>query len=172
MIKITELWHKIDKRKMYENFLRHSFTKHSKKSETKNIKFLNFLTYKRHRLYHYFIIVISCIIIICYLITEICHFLENIFFDYPILFYLMGGACANRNQYKVFIGRFEAVCCCICCLYTLDPGMGHFSFMAVLKSKLTTFWYIFAGTFYRKHIKFVGTLIFTVKNRLVFFVFQ
>ena len=35
-------------------------------------------------------------------------------------------------------------------------------FKAVLKYKLTTFWYIFEGNFYRKHMKFVGTLIFTI----------
>ena len=43
---------------------------------------------------------------------------------------------------------------------------------AVLKSKLATFWHIYEATFYRKHIKFVGTLIFTIENRLVLFVFQ
>ena len=43
---------------------------------------------------------------------------------------------------------------------------------AVLKSKLTTFWYISEATFYRKHVKCVGTFIFTIENRLVFFVFQ
>ena len=43
---------------------------------------------------------------------------------------------------------------------------------AVLKSKLTIFWHISEGTFYRKHIKFVGTRIFTIEIRLVFFVFQ
>ena len=31
----------------------------------------------------------------------------------------------------------------------------------VLKSKLITFWHISEDIFYRKHIKFVGTLIFT-----------
>ena len=34
----------------------------------------------------------------------------------------------------------------------------------VLNSKLIAFWYTSEGTFYRKHIKFVGTLIFSVKN--------
>ena len=43
---------------------------------------------------------------------------------------------------------------------------------AVLKYKLTTFWHIFVGTFYRKRIQFVGTLIFTIENRLMFLFFN
>ena len=38
-----------------------------------------------------------------------------------------------------------------------------FIFKAVLKSKLTTFWHISEGTFYRKHVKFVGTLFLLYK---------
>ena len=47
-----------------------------------------------------------------------------------------------------------------------------FTMKAVLKSKLSTFWHISEGTFYRKHIKFVGPLIFTMENKLVFFFFS
>ena len=43
---------------------------------------------------------------------------------------------------------------------------------AVFKSKLSTFWHTSESTFYRKYIKFVRTLIFTIQNRLAFFVFQ
>ena len=35
-----------------------------------------------------------------------------------------------------------------------------------------TFWHISKGTFYRKQIKFLVTIIFTIKNRLVFCIFQ
>ena len=55
--------------------------------------------------------------------------------------------------------------------YIIDVQiMMHFK--AVLKSKFATFWHISEGTFYHKHIKFVGTLIFTIKNRLAFSFFN
>ena len=59
--------------------------------------------------------------------------------------------------------------------YKLEKTNSHLISMngvkVVLKSKFTIFWHISKSTFYRKHIKFVGTLIITIKNQLVFFVF-
>ena len=53
-----------------------------------------------------------------------------------------------------------------------DKNNKKYCVKLVHKSKLATFRHISEGTFYRKHIKFVGIRIFTIENRLVFFVFQ
>ena len=51
----------------------------------------------------------------------------------------------------------------------LLPTVWESPVKVVLKFKLTTFRYISEGTFNYKHIKFVSTLIFTLKNRKWFY---